>query len=78
VNIIDVFDSIIQNTAVSKIAIEDHDIDLNEEIFNELKLEHTMLVLSLITFVEKNAVLLRSELLNGKEPPKLWTNVFIK
>lgn len=77
-NIIDVFDSIIQNTAISKIAIEDHDIDLNEEIINELKLEHKMLVLSLINFVEKNAVLLRAELLNGKEPPKLWTNVFIK
>lgn len=77
-NIIEVFNSIIQHTAVSKIAIEDSEIECSEEVLDALKLDHKMALLSLITFVEKNATFLRSELLNGEEPPKLWTNVFIK
>ncbi len=77
-NIIDVFNSIIQHTAVAKIATEDYEVECSEATLDELKIEYRMAALSLISFVEKNSELLRLELLDGKEPPKLWTNVFIK
>jgi len=77
-NITEVFDHIVQHVAVSKIAVEDYDAEVDGPILDDLKNDYKMAVLSLLSFVEKNASLLRSQLLDGKEPPKLWTNVFIK
>ena len=77
-NIIEVFDKIVQHAAISKINIEDYDAEVDGPILNDLQTDYKMAILSLLTFVEKNASTLRLELLDGKEPPKLWTNVFIK
>ena len=80
-NTVEIFDQLIQHAAVAKITLEDFEEDDYEEgetAKNELVVEHKMALLSIISFVGKHYEEMRNELLDGKEPPKVWTNIFIR